>query len=58
MAKKEKKEAEEKFDLEKALSECPKPEWYKKAFLVTMDTTKIKSKSDLSKAFKTYGEMK
>ena len=58
MAKKEKKEAEEKFDLTAALAECPKPEWYKRAFLVTMDTSKIKSKSDLSKAFKTYGELK
>ena len=53
MAKKEK----EAFDLEKAIEECPKPEWYKKAFLVTMDTSKIKSEEDLIKAMKTYGAM-
>ena len=56
MAKKN--EAKEEFDLEKALSECPKPEWYKRAFLVTMDTSKIKNQNDLNKAMKTYGEMK
>ena len=38
MAKKEKKSD---FDLETALAECPKPEWYKKAFLKTVDTSKI-----------------
>ena len=61
MAKKEAKtEKADKvdFDLETALAECPKPEWYKKAFCITMDTSKIKSQSDLNKAMKTYGEMK
>ena len=53
MAKKEK----EAFDLQKALTDCPKPEWYKKAFLVTMDTSKIKSEEDLIKAMKTDGAM-
>lgn len=53
-----KKEEKAKFDLETALAEYPEPEWYKKAFLKTMDTAKIKSQSDLEKAFKTYGEMK
>lgn len=57
MAKK-KEEKKEEFNLEQALKECPKPEWYKKAFCVTMDTTKIKSQNDLIKAMKTYGEMK
>lgn len=57
MAKKEEK-AKEEFDLEKALAEYPKPEWYKRAFMVTMKTDDIKSKSDLDKAMKKYGEMK
>ncbi len=57
MAKKEEK-AKEEFDLEKALAEYPKPEWYKKAFCITMDTDKIKNESDLDKAMKKYGEMK
>ena len=57
MAKKEKKKAES-FDLEQAIKDCPKPEWYKKAFLKTIDVSKIKNESDLKKQFKTYGEMK
>ena len=57
MAKKEKKKAES-FDLEQAIKDCPKPEWVKKAFLKTVDVSKIKSESDLKKQFKTYGEMK
>ena len=52
------KKEEPVFDLETALQECPKPEWYKKAFLKTMDTTKIKNNDDLIKSMKTYGEMK
>ena len=52
-----KKKEEETFDLEQALSECPKPEWYKRAFLITMDTSKIKSQEDLVKMMKTYGAM-
>ena len=56
MAKKEKES--DSFDLETAIQECPKPEWYKKAFLKTVDVSKIKSLSDLKKQFKTYGEMK
>jgi methylenetetrahydrofolate dehydrogenase (NADP+)/methenyltetrahydrofolate cyclohydrolase len=35
-----------------------KPEWVKKAFLKTIDVSKIKNESDLKKQFKTYGEMK
>ena len=57
MAKK-KTETEEAFDLEKALEECPKPEWYKKAFIKIMDTSKIKSQDDLTKQMKIFGEMK
>lgn len=53
-----KKDAKEVFDFEKELEACPKPDWYKKAFVKVMDTSKIKSKSDLEKAFKTFGEMK
>ena len=55
MAKKEEKKSD--FDLAKALEECPKPDWYKKAFTVTMDLSKIKSENDLIKAFKAYGAM-
>lgn len=57
MAKEEKKGAKE-FDLEAAIMEYPAPEWYKKAFKKTMDLSKVKSESDLKKAFKTYGELK
>ncbi len=57
MAKK-KEEVKEEFDLDKELKDYPLPEWYKRAFKRTMDTDKIKSKADLDKAFKTYGEMK
>lgn len=58
MAKKKEETKNNTFDLEKALSECPKPEWYKKAFLITMDTSKVKNQNDLVKLMKTYGEMK
>lgn len=63
MAKKEAKKEEkpnksEAFDLDEALEECPKPEWVKNAFKITVDTSKIKSQSDLVKAFKDYGEMR
>ena len=53
-----KKKTEEAFDLDTAIEECPKPDWYKRAFLITMDTSKIKSENDLIKAMKTYGELK
>ena len=56
MAKKE--EEKEVFDLEKALEECPKPDWYKVAFKRVMDTSKIKSQSDLIKLMKTFGGMR
>ena len=45
------------FDLTKALEECPKPDWYKEAFLKVMDTTKIKSQDDLIKQMKIFGGM-
>ena len=53
-----KKEKSEPFDLEQALNKCPKPEFYKEAFIKTVDVTKIKNKSDLIKEFKKYMEMK
>ena len=56
MAKKE--ETKEDFDLTKALEDCPKPEWYKIAFTRVMGTSKIKSKDDLIKQMKQFGEMK
>jgi hypothetical protein len=56
MAKK--KEEKEDFDLKKAIDECPKPVWYKIAFMKTMDTSKIKSQTDLIKMMKEYGEMR
>ena len=59
MAKKEKEEKPKAdFDLDKALAECPKPEWYKKAFTKVMDTSKIKNQNDLTKLMKEFGEMK
>ena len=59
MAKK-KTEEEDKtaFDLEQALADCPKPEWYKRAFVKVMDTSKIKSENDLKKSMKEFGGMK
>lgn len=53
-----KKEAKVEFDLTKELEDYPLPDWYKLAFTRTMDTSKIKSKSDLDKAIKEYGRMK
>ena len=53
MAKKT--ETKEAFDLETALAECPKPDWYKKAFCKVMDTSKIKSQNDLNKLMKEFG---
>ena len=58
MAKKKTEEKAKAFDLEQALADCPKPEWYKKAFLKVMDTTKIKSEADLIKLMKEFGGMK
>ena len=49
---------ENAFDLKTALADCPKPEWYKKAFVKVMDTTKIKSENDLKKSMKEFGGMK
>ena len=48
--------AKEEFDLMEELKECPKPEFFKRAFLRCVDTSKIKSKADLGKAFKKFGE--
>ena len=58
MTKKQKEEVKEEFDLITELKAYPCPEFFKKAFLKTMDTSNIKSKKDLDKAIKTYGEMK
>lgn len=59
MAKKKEDAKEvEPFNLEEALEKVPLPEYYKRAFLITCDTSKIKSQSDLDKMLKTYGEMK
>ena len=62
MAKKktEKKEVEEKieFNLKEELEAYPCPDWYKKAFLKTVDTSKIKNRNDMERALHDYGEMK
>ena len=58
MAKKKTEEKAETFDLTEALADCPKPEWYKKAFTKVMDTSKIKSEADLIKLMKEFGGMK
>ena len=55
---KEEKTPKEEFDLEKELEDYPCPDWYKKAFLKTYDTSKIKNRNDMEKAIKEYGEMK
>lgn len=52
------KKKEEAFDLEQALKDCPKPDWYVKAFARVRDLSKIKSQDDLIKEFKKFGEMK
>lgn len=57
MAKKNDEKVEE-FDFEKELEAYPQPDWYKEAFTRVMDVSKIKSMSDLDKAFKEFGEMK
>ena len=59
MAKKKTEETKvDAFDLKEALIDCPKPEWYKRAFVKVMDTTKIKSENDLKKSMKEFGGMK
>ena len=58
MAKKKEEKVEAEFNLEEAIKEYQKPEWYKRAFLRIMDTSKIKNEKDLAKAFKTFGEMR
>ena len=55
--KKEKVE-ENEFNLEEELEAYPCPDWYKKAFLKTWDTSKIKNRNDMEKAIRDYGEMK
>ena len=55
---KEEKTPKEEFDLIKELEDYPCPDWYKKAFLKTYDTSKIKNRNDMEKAIKEYGEMK
>ena len=58
MAKKKEEAKADAFDLEQALVDCPKPEWYKRAFCKIMDTSKIKSEADLIKLMKEFGGMK
>ena len=53
-----KKETTKAFDLTKALDECPKPDWFKRAFVKVMDTGKVKSQEDLNKLMKEFGGMK
>lgn len=62
MAKKKTKKEDEKpkneFNLETELDAYPCPDWYKKAFLKTWDTSKIKNRNDMERALHDYGEMK
>lgn len=53
-----KKQNEKAFNLTDELLDYPKPEFLKKAFVRVMDTSKIKSKSDLDKEFKKFEELK
>lgn len=52
------KKKDDDFNLEEVITECPKPDFVKRAFVRTVDTSKIKSKSDLVKEFKKYEELK
>ena len=56
--KKEDKKSKEDFDLITELEAYPCPDWYKKAFLKTADTSKIKNRNDMERAIHDYGEMK
>ena len=59
--KKTEKKQEDKtddFNLLEELEDYPCPDWYKKAFLKTYDTSKIKNRNDMEKAIHEYGEMK
>lgn len=62
MAKKKSENKEEvktdDFNLLEELKDYPCPDWYKKAFLKTYDTSKIKNRNDMEKAIIEYGEMK
>jgi hypothetical protein len=61
MAKKKetkKEEVKDEFNLEEELEAYPCPDWYKKAFLKTWDTSKIKNRNDMERALHDYGEMK
>lgn len=62
MAKKKTEKKEEvkndDFNLLEELKDYPCPDWYKKAFLKTYDTSKIKNRNDMEKAIHEYGEMK
>ena len=58
MAKKKNENELEAFDLTKALEECPKPDWFKRAFVKVMDTGKVKSQEDLIKLMEKFGGMK
>ena len=58
MAKKTENKQTTAFNFEQALEECPKPDWYKRAFTKVMDVSKIKSENDLKKAMKEFGGMK
>jgi len=59
MAKKEtKKNDDTAFNLEAELKAYPAPDWYIEAFTRIIDTSKIKSKSELDKAIEEFGAMK
>ena len=57
-SKDEAKKSDDEFNLIEELKDYPCPDWYKKAFLKTYDTSKIKNRNDMEKAIKEYGEMK
>lgn len=51
------KKNENAFDLQAELKDYPKPTFLKNAFMKIVDVDKIKSKSDLDKAFKKFEEL-
>lgn len=48
----------ETFNLTESLNDLPEADFLKRAFVKTVDVSKIKSKNDLEKEFKKYKEMK
>ena len=53
-----KKKTDNVFDLETKIADYPVADFIKKAFVKTVDVSKIKNESELEKEFKKYMELK